>query len=255
MRKTILNIKNMKNKEKISALTCYSYFNAQILDKAEVDLVLVGDSLGNVILGHETTLPVEVDDIIYHAQMVEKGNKTSLLAADMPFMSYQADVSDAIRNAGAIVKYGKVNAVKIEGGLEVIDKIKAIIEIGIPVIGHLGLTPQSVNAMGGYRVQAKAKSEQELLIKNALALEEAGVFAIVLECIPPELAKTVTEKLTIPTIGIGSGKFCDGQILVLEDMLGLTFDKPKKFVKEYLKGGELFLEAVKNYQKDLKEEK
>ncbi|MCP4482121.1 MAG: 3-methyl-2-oxobutanoate hydroxymethyltransferase [bacterium] len=251
-RKTIVDIKNLKNKEKITALTCYSFFNAKILDLSKIDLVLIGDSLGNVILGYEDTLAVEVEDIIYHARVVQRGNKTSLLVADMPFMSYQATITDALKNAGDLVKYGKVNAVKLEGGVAICDKVRAIIEIGIPVIGHLGLTPQSVNAMGGYKIQAKKEKEQKKLIEDALALQKAGAFAIVLECIPSDLAANVTKHLDIPTIGIGAGKCCDGQILVLEDMLGLNFEKPNSFVKEYSKGKELFLDAVKNYARDVK---
>ncbi len=254
-RKNINDIKFMKNTEKISALTCYSYFNAKIFDEANLDIILVGDSLGNVVLGYENTLPVEVEDIIYHAQIVERGNKSSLLVGDMPFMSYQASTETAVMNAGNIIKYGKVNAVKLEGGAEVADKIEAIINSGIPVMGHLGLTPQSINVMGSYKVQARGEKEQKKLMDDAKLLEDLGVFAILLECIPEEFAKKITKALEIPTIGIGSGRFCDGQILVFEDIVNMNFDKPKKFVKIYENVGEIFRKVAKKYSQDVKNKK
>jgi 3-methyl-2-oxobutanoate hydroxymethyltransferase len=254
-RKTITNIKSMKGNEKITSLTCYTYFNAKIFDEIGVDIVLIGDSLGNVILGYENTLKVEVDDIIYHSQIVARGNKTSLLVADMPFMSYQSSVNSAIENAGNIIKYGEVNAVKLEGGSEIKDQIKAIIDIGIPVMGHLGLKPQSVNAMGGYKVQGKTEDDKKQILKDALLLQDLGVFAIVFECIPENLAKEITKELKIPTIGIGSGRYCDGQVLVFDDMIGMTNDKPKKFVKSYSNVGHIIRNSAKEYVQDVKDGK
>ena len=251
-RKTINNIKSMKNREKIAVLTCYSYFNAKVFDEMGVDIVLIGDSLGNVILGYENTLKVEVSDIIYHSQIVSRGNKTSLIVGDMPFMSYQASVEMAIENAGDMVKYGDVNAVKLEGGREIADKIKAIIEVGIPVMGHLGLKPQSVNAMGGYKVQGKAEDEKERILDDALLLEDLGVFSIVVECIPESLAENLAKKLKIPVIGIGSGRFCDGQVLVFDDMVNMTTGAPKKFVKQYADAGQILRNAAKEYIQDVK---
>lgn len=252
-RKNILDIKKMKNNEKISALTCYSFFNSKIFDEANIDILLIGDSLGNIILGYEDTLKVEVEDIIYHSKIVSRGNKTSLLVADMPFMSYQSSKEFAIENAGNIIKYGDVNAVKIEGGIEVAPQIKAIIDIGIPVMGHLGLKPQSVNMMGGYKIQAISKEDQKKIINDAIELEKIGIFSLVLECVPEAFAKTVSEKLNIPVIGIGAGRFCDGQILVFEDIINLNLNKnKKKFVKIYKDIGEDLKNIAKEYQNDVK---
>jgi 3-methyl-2-oxobutanoate hydroxymethyltransferase len=252
-RKTIVSIKNMKNNEKISVLTCYSYFNAKIFDEIGIDIVLIGDSLGNVVMGYDDTLKVEVSDIIYHSRIVARGNKTSLLIGDMPFMSYQVSKEQAIKNAGNIIKYGEVNAVKIEGGIEVSEQVKAIIEVGIPVMGHIGLTPQAVNAFGGYKVQGMSKESQDKILNDAIELEKIGVFAIVLECLPENFAKKITENLKIPTIGIGAGRFCDGQVLVFEDIIGLNFDeKPKKIVKVYKNIGQELKEIAKKYNNDVK---
>lgn len=252
-RKSVLDIKNMKGNSLISALTCYSYFDAMAMDEAEIDMILIGDSLGNVILGNDTTLGVEVKDIIYHSKIVASHNKTSFIVSDMPFMSYQVSIEKAIENAGNIVKYGYSNAVKIEGGEEILDKIKAIIEIGIPVMGHIGLMPQSINKLGKYSIQGIDEKNREKIIKDALLLEKVGVFALTLECIPENLAKEITKKLTIPTIGIGAGRYTDGQILVVSDILGLNFDKkPKKFVKVYRNIGKEIRKVFRDYNKDVK---
>ena len=252
-RKTVLDIKNMKGISPISALTCYSYFNAVAMDEAGIDIILIGDSVGNVILGYDTTIKVEVEDIIYHSKIVASHNKTSFIVSDMPFMSYQVSKEKAIENAGKIIKYGYSNAVKIEGGEEVLDKITAIISAGIPVMGHLGLMPQSINKLGKYCIQGITEKKKKKIIKDALLLEKSGVFAITLECIPEILAKEITEKVKIPTIGIGAGRYTDGQILVVNDILGLNFDKkPKKFVKVYKNIGKEIKNVFKKYNKDVK---
>ncbi|WP_242941968.1 3-methyl-2-oxobutanoate hydroxymethyltransferase [Desulfonispora thiosulfatigenes] len=228
-------------------LTAYDYSTAKLLDSAGVDALLVGDSLGMVMLGYDTTLQVTVDDIIHHTKAVTKGVKRSLVVADMPFLSYHVNIEDSIRNAGRLIQEGNAEAVKLEGGREIEDKIKAIINAQIPVMGHLGLTPQSINALGGFKVQGRNEHEAKKIIDDALRLEDAGVFAIVLECIPEELAKIITEKISIPTIGIGAGKECDGQILVTQDMLNMFGDFKPKFVKQYANIGDLIIDGVKNY--------
>lgn len=252
---TVKTIMQMKAKEKITALTCYSYFNAKVFDEIGIDILLVGDSVGNVVLGYPSTIPVTVDDIVYHSRAVSRGAKNSLIVADMPFMSYQSSNEIAIKNAGLLVKEGRASAVKLEGGVAVKDRVKAIVDMGIPVMGHLGLLPQSVNKMGGYFVQGKTEKEVSDLISSAVALEEQGAFAIVLECVPEEVAKKITQEIKIPTIGIGSGRFCDGQILVFEDMVGLTVDKNKKFVKIYDNIGQRIKDAAINYKEDVKTKK
>ncbi|SMB92346.1 ketopantoate hydroxymethyltransferase [Desulfonispora thiosulfatigenes DSM 11270] len=233
--------------KKLSMLTAYDYSTAKLLDSAGVDALLVGDSLGMVMLGYDTTLQVTVDDIIHHTKAVTKGVKRSLVVADMPFLSYHVNIEDSIRNAGRLIQEGNAEAVKLEGGREIEDKIKAIINAQIPVMGHLGLTPQSINALGGFKVQGRNEHEAKKIIDDALRLEDAGVFAIVLECIPEELAKIITEKISIPTIGIGAGKECDGQILVTQDMLNMFGDFKPKFVKQYANIGDLIIDGVKNY--------
>jgi 3-methyl-2-oxobutanoate hydroxymethyltransferase len=208
--------------EKITALTAYDFLVARYLDEVGIDIILVGDSLGNVVQGHETTLPVTVDDMIYHAKAVKRAVKNALIVVDMPFMSYQNSLDEAVRNCGRVMKEVGVGAVKLEGGAFISEKVRHLVEIGIPVMGHLGLTPQAINKFGTYEVRATSKQEADRLLKDARILQEAGVFSIVLEKIPAKLAKRVTDALDIPTIGIGAGPHCNGQVLVVYDMLGLT---------------------------------
>lgn len=246
-------LKAKKDGKKISMLTAYDYTTAKLLDKGGVDTILVGDSLGMVILGYETTLQVTMDDMIHHTKAVSRGVTSALIIGDMPFLSYHISVEETIRNAGRFIKEAGAHAVKLEGGADVIDKVKGLIAAQIPVIGHLGLTPQSVNMMGGFKVQGKSAAQAQKLIDEALLLEEAGVFGIVLECIPEKLAKIVSEKLTIPTIGIGAGKYCDGQVLVIQDVLGMFEDLQPKFAKIYSETGKDIIQATKDYIEDIQE--
>ena len=241
-----------QNGEKISALTAYDYIIGNMLDEAGIDIILVGDSLGNVFQGQETTLPVTVDEIIYHTKAVRRGVKRALLVVDMPFLSYQISTEDAIRNCGRVLKETGAEAVKIEGGKSMLSTIKRLVEVGIPVMGHLGLTPQSIHKFGSYEVRGKEKKEAEMILQDAKALEEAGVFSLVLEKIPSSLAKRVTHSLTIPTIGIGAGPDCDGQILVVYDMLGMFEEFQPKFVRKYADMANVIKKAFKNYIKDVK---
>ncbi|MFY8160914.1 MAG: 3-methyl-2-oxobutanoate hydroxymethyltransferase [Candidatus Kapaibacteriota bacterium] len=246
-------IQEMKDKNiKISCLTSYDYLTTRIVDKSGIDIILVGDSLGNVFQGHETTLTVTVEEIIYHSKAVVKGAKRALVVADMPFMSYQITPDEALRNAGKIMKETGCSAVKLEGGKSVSKAIKKITKSGIPVMGHLGLTPQSINRFGGYQARGTTPDEAEQIIEDSLLLQEAGAFAVVLEKIPAQLAKNITEKLTIPTIGIGAGKYCDGQILVNSDMLGLSNDFNPRFVRRYANLEETIGNAITNYINDVK---
>lgn len=243
--------KKQKN-EKITALTVYDYTFAYLMDEAEIDLLLVGDSLGNVIAGHETTVPVTMDEMIYHTKCVSRGVKRSLLVADLPFMSYQVSMEEAVYNAGRLMKEGGAEAVKLEGSHINLPTIEHLTKIGIPVMGHLGLTPQSVNQFSGFGVRGKNENEAANLLQSAKDLEAAGVFAIVLEKIPAKLATEISNNLSIPTIGIGAGAGCDGQILVTYDMLGL-FDKFKPaFVRHYRKLGDEVRNAVREYCDDVK---
>lgn len=226
-------INSKREGKRISMLTAYDYSTAKLLDEAGVDSILVGDSLGMVILGYENTLQVTVDDIIHHTRAVARGCKRALVIADMPFLSYHISVEETIRNAGRMIQEANAHAVKLEGGKEVVDKIEGLVKAQIPVMGHLGLTPQSVNMMGGFKVQGKDEGQARKILEDAKLLQEAGVFAIVLECVPEKLAKLVSESLDIPTIGIGAGKYCDGQVLVTQDMLGMFSDFTPKFVKKY----------------------
>lgn len=251
---TVPEIKRMKEKgEKITSLTAYDYSFARILDAAGIDILLVGDSLGSVIQGQESTLPVTLDDVIYHTRAVVRGRKRALVVADMPFLSFQISVEEAKRNAGRLLQEGGAEAVKLEGGVEMLETVEAIVEIGIPVMGHVGLTPQSLHRFGGYKVQGKDRDQREKIIQDALAVEEGGAFSIVLEGIPMDLAQEITRRLSIPTIGIGAGLHCDGQVLVVHDMLGLFDMYAPKFVKQYadLKG--VMAEAVKNFVTEVKE--
>ena len=248
MKNTTTSIMQMKNSgHKISMLTAYDYTTARLLDEAGVNTILVGDSLGNVILGYEDTISVTVEDMIHHSAAVARGAKNALGVTDLPFMSYQTSVYDAVVNAGRLMKEGRAGAVKLEGGKEVCPQIKAIVSAGIPVVAHLGLTPQSINTFGGFKVQGKTEAAAKKLIEDAKAVEEAGAFLLVLECVPAKLAKLVTESINIPTIGIGAGAGCDGQVLVIYDMLGMFSDFKPKFVKHFANAGDVIREAVKTY--------
>jgi len=240
--------------EKIVMLTAYDYLTAQIVDGAGVDAILVGDSLAMVALGYPSTLQVTMDEMLHHAKAVVRGRKNAMVVFDMPFLSYQTGKRDAVLNAGRALKEAGCNAVKIEGGVEQAETIKAIVDAGIPVMGHVGLQPQSVNLYGGYRLRGKGE-ERERILKDALAVEEAGAFAVVLEKIPAELAKEITETLKIPTIGIGAGPHCDGQVLVFHDMVGLFRDFKPRFVKRYAELGEEAERAVKEFIREVKEGK
>ncbi len=236
--------------EKITVLTAYDCTMASLLDRAGIDVLLVGDSLGMVMLGHENTLSVTLDTMLEHTRAVARGAKHSLVVSDMPFLSYQVDVSEAVRNAGRLIQGGAA-AVKIEGGSSVLDVARRLVAIGIPVMGHLGLTPQSVHQLGGFRPQAQTPESADLLLGEAKSLEEAGVFSIVLESIPSELAKRVTAELAIPTIGIGAGPHCDGQVLVSYDAFGLFEGSAPPFVKQYAQLGDQILEATRAYIEDV----
>ncbi len=256
MKHSISSFQEAKNKgEKITMLTAYDYTTAKWMDKAGIQGILVGDSLGNVILGYEDTLSVTMEDMIHHSRAVARACQSALLVTDLPFMSYQVSVTEALHNAGRLMKEGRANAVKLEGGEEVCPQIKAIVSAGIPVMAHLGLTPQSVNAFGGFKVQGKTTQAVEKLLGDAKAVEEAGAFALVLECIPSQVAKLVTETVGIPTIGIGASVDCDGQILVYQDMLGLSMDFCPKFVRQYANLGEQMQSAIKEYQEDVQQGK
>lgn len=254
MKNTVVTFKEAKQKnEKLSMLTAYDYSTAKIIDEAGINGILVGDSLGMVCLGYEDTLSVTMEDMIHHTSAVTRGVKNTLVVADMPFMSYQTCVYDAVVNAGRLIKEGRAQAVKLEGGIEVCDKIEAIVKASIPVMGHIGLTPQSVNAFGGFKVQGKDEEAAKKLIDEALAIEKAGAFAVVLECVPAKLAAIISEKLSIPTIGIGAGVNCDGQILVYQDMLGVFSDFTPKFVKKYENLGEKMNIAFRKYIEEVKD--
>ena len=250
MRKTIFDLLDRKGSLPVSMLTAYDYHTACTIDEAGIDMILVVDSLGNVMLGYENTLAVTVEDMIHHGKAVCRGAKQAFVVIDMPFMSYQTSVEDAVRNAGRIMKETNCQAVKLEGGVEYADRIKAIVEAGIPVVAHIGLTPQSVNAMGGYRVQGKSLEQAQKLLADAKAVEEAGAFAITLECVPEALAKMITEQTSALTIGIGAGKYCDGQVLVYQDMLGYNDGFIPKFVKQYANLHSIMLQAFKEYKQD-----
>ena len=250
MRKSIYDLLSRKGTCPVSMLTAYDYHTACTIDEAGIDMILVGDSLGNVMLGYENTLAVTVEDMIHHGKAVCRGAKEAMVVIDMPFMSYQTSVEDAVRNAGRIVKETNCQAVKMEGGAEYADRIKAIVQAGIPVVAHIGLTPQSVNALGGYKVQGKSLEQAQKLLSDAKAVEEAGAFAITLECVPEALAKMITEQSKALTIGIGAGRFCDGQVLVYQDMLGFTNGFTPKFVKKYADLHAIMLQAFRQYKEE-----
>lgn len=250
--KTVMTMK--QTGEKICMLTAYDYLVAKYLDQVGIDIILVGDSLGNVVQGYETTLPVTVDDMIYHAKAVKRIVKNALIVVDMPFMSFQTSIDDAVRNAGRIMKEVGVGAVKLEGGAYIADIVKHLVKIGIPVMGHLGLTPQAINKFGTYEVRAQTRREADELIEDARILSDAGVFAIVLEKIPATLAKKVTATVSVPTIGIGAGPHCDGQVLVVYDMLGLTEEFKPRFVRRYAELAETMRAAFRKYIADVRSE-
>ena len=254
MKQTVTTIQKMKDThQKISMLTAYDYTTAKLIDEAGVHMILVGDSLGMTMLGYENTLEVTMEDMIHHGRAVTRGAKETMVVVDMPFMSYQTSVYDAVVNAGRLVKEGGAQAVKLEGGAKVCPHIKAITEASIPVMAHLGLTPQSVNEFGGFKVQGKSFDAARTLIEDAKKVEAAGAFAIVLECVPDKLAKMITEAVSIPTIGIGAGPDCDGQVLVYQDMLGMYGDMQPKFAKRFVNAGEIMKQAFAQYCKEVAE--
>lgn len=252
MKNTVITFKEAKTKnQKLSMLTAYDYSTAKLIDEAGVNSILVGDSLGMVCLGYPDTLSVTMEDMIHHSKAVRRGVKNALLITDMPFMSYQTSVYDAVCNAGRLVKEGYADAVKLEGGIEIVEQIKAITTASIPVCGHIGLTPQSVHAFGGYKVQGKDEANAKRLVNEAKSLEAAGAFTIVLECVPETLATYITSQISIPTIGIGAGRGCDGQVLVYQDMLGLFSDISPKFAKLYNDLGTQMRTAFSQYASDV----
>ncbi len=242
-----------KRGQKITMLTAYDATMARLLDRAGIDAILVGDSLGMVVLGYETTLPVTLDAMVHHTRAVSNGARRALVIADMPFLSYQVSIPDAVRNAGRLMQEGGAAAVKIEGGRAVLEAVSRLVEVGIPVMGHVGLTPQSVHQLGGFRRVGKSSHEAEHVIEEARILQQAGAFAVVLESIPDEVAKVITQELAIPTIGIGAGPHCDGQVLVSYDVFGLFPDFTPRFVKRYADLGETILSATRKYISDVRE--
>ena len=255
MKNTVVTFKESKERnEKLTMLTAYDYSTAKLIDSCGINGILVGDSLGMVCLGYEDTLSVTMEDMIHHTKAVSRGCTNTLIVADMPFMSYQTSTYDAVVNAGRLIKEGRAHAVKLEGGVEVFNQIQSIVNSSIPVMGHIGLTPQSVNAFGGFKVQGRDELAAKKLIEDALAVEDAGAFAVVLEGVPSKLASLITKKLTIPTIGIGAGASCDGQVLVYQDMLGMFSDFTPKFVKKYENIGEKMKNAFSNYIDEVKTE-
>ena len=253
---TILDLKEMKERgEKITMLTAYDYPTARILDQCGIEVLLIGDSVGNAMMGLENTLPVTVDEMIYHTKAVVRGRKRALVVADMPFMSYQVSVEQAKREAGRMIKEGGAEAVKLEGGEVMEDVIKAICDIDIPVMGHIGLTPQSVHRMGGYKVQGREERQRKKLLADGRAVERAGAFCVVLEAIPATLAAEITQALHIPTIGIGAGVNCDGQVLVIHDLLGISGAFRPKFVKQYANLETAITKAVTTYLSEVKKKR
>ncbi|HNZ26237.1 MAG TPA: 3-methyl-2-oxobutanoate hydroxymethyltransferase [Spirochaetota bacterium] len=251
MKNSINIFSEKKSKEKISMVTCYDYSTAVLLNDTDIDSILVGDSLGMAFQGNDDTLSVTIDDIIYHTKAVKKGAKDKFIVSDMPFLSFQISPEETVKNAGRLIKESGAEAVKVEGGVEIIDEIKALVRAKIPVMGHLGLTPQSVNVFGGFKVQGRSLDNARKIIKDALLLQEAGAFAITLECIPEKLAKLITEKLEIPTIGIGSGKHTDGQVLVITDLIGVCQNFKPKFVKQFVNVGESIKIGVSSYIEEI----
>jgi 3-methyl-2-oxobutanoate hydroxymethyltransferase len=252
---TVPEVCSMKEKgEKVVCLTAYDYCFARILDESGIDILLVGDSLGSVVQGHDSTLPVTVDDVIYHTKAVVRGRRRALVVSDMPFMTFQLGVDEAKRNAGRLVQEGGAESVKLEGGVTQAATIEALVKMGVPVMGHVGLTPQSVHQFGGYRIQGRGEADARAILDDAMAVEQAGAFAVVLEGIPVQLAREITQRVSIPTIGIGAGLHCDGQILVVHDMLGLFDDFTPKFVKRYANLKETIGGAVQSYMEEVRTE-
>ncbi|MDI6892814.1 MAG: 3-methyl-2-oxobutanoate hydroxymethyltransferase [Actinomycetota bacterium] len=252
-RVTVNTLVEMKqNGDKITMLTAYDYITSGLLDELGIDIILVGDSLGMVVLGYETTLPVTMEEMLHHTRAVARAAKRSMVVGDMPFMSYQISPEEALYNAGRFLKEADAQAIKLEGGEEICPMISKMVEVGIPVMGHLGVTPQSVHQMGGYGVQGREEEAAKKMIADAKALEEAGAFSIVLEKIPSELAKKITEAVTVPTIGIGAGSHCDGQVLVTQDLLGMFEKFVPKFVKQYAKLSNDIRSAISSYIKEVK---
>lgn len=254
MKTTVSTFQNAKAKgKKLTMLTAYDYSTAKLIDECGIDSILVGDSLGMVCLGYPDTLSVTMEDMIHHTKAVRRGVHNALLVGDMPFMSYQASVADAIKNAGRLVQEAGAGAVKLEGGVRVLAQVRAIVRAQIPVMGHLGLTPQSVNVFGGFKVQGRQADPARKLIEDAQRLEEAGAFSIVLECVPKELAQRITETVSVPTIGIGAGAGCDGQVLVCNDMFGVFADVRPKFAKMFADAGAAMREAVGKYIEEVQD--
>ena len=255
MRVTIRDLSRMKrNGEKIPMITAYDYTSAQLVEQAGVPLILVGDSLGQVVLGYDSTVPVTMDEMVHHIKTVVRGTQRAHVVGDLPFLSYHADVPEAIRNAGRLLKEGGAQSVKLEGGRTQAETVSRIVESGIPVMGHIGLTPQAVNQLGGYRVQGRSLKDAVRLMEDARALEEAGAYAIVLECVPAQLAQMITERVGVPTIGIGAGTGCDGQVQVFHDMMGLYQDFTPKHARQYAQLGQTIVEATRSYVQDVENE-
>lgn len=250
---TVATLLKMKeNEEKVSMVTCYDYSTARLVDAAGINAVLVGDSLGMTMQGYETTLPVTMDEMIIYGRSVVRGCPNAFVIMDMPFMSYQVSVEQAVANAGRLIKETNANAVKLEGGAAVREQIKAIVDSGIPVCAHIGMTPQSVNVFGGFKVQGKGEENARRVLEDALTVQEAGAFMVVLECVPPKLSALITSKVDMITIGIGAGAGCDGQVLVMQDMLGISSDFVPKFVKQYAEAGKVMVDAFKSYDAEVK---
>ncbi len=253
-RTSITDLKALKKRgEKIVMITAYDYPSARLVEEAGVPIILVGDSLGMVVLGYDSTIPVTMDEMLHHVKAVVRGTSRTHVIADMPFMSYQASPADALRNAGRLLKEGGAQSVKLEGGIRVAETVRQLVESGIPVMGHLGLTPQSVNQFGGYKVQGKTPAAAVRLLNDALALQEAGAYAVVLETVPAHVADMITKKLTVPTIGIGAGPHCDGQVQVFHDLLGLFTDFLPKHARRYATIGETIIAGVRQYAADVRE--
>ena len=256
MRVTIRDLSRMKrNGENIPMITAYDYTSAQLVEKAGIPLILVGDSLGQVVLGYDSTVPVTMDEMVHHIKTVVRGTQRAHVVGDLPFLSYHADIPEAIRNAGRLLKEGGAQSVKLEGGRSQAETVSRIVESGIPVMGHIGLTPQAVNQLGGYRVQGRSLKEAVRLMEDARALEEAGAYAIVLECVPAQLAGMITERVGVPTIGIGAGVGCDGQVQVFHDMMGLYQDFVPKHARQYAQLGQTIVEATQSYIRDIETER
>ena len=256
MRVTIRDLRRMKrNGEKIPMITAYDYTSAQLVEQAGIPLILVGDSLGQVVLGYDSTVPVTMDDMVHHIKTVVRGAQRAHVVGDLPFLSYHADVPEAIRNAGRLLKEGGAQSVKLEGGRIQAETVSRIVESGIPVMGHIGLTPQAVNQLGGYRVQGRSLKDAVRLMEDARALEEAGAYAIVLECVPAQLARMITERVGVPTIGIGAGAGCDGQVQVFHDMMGLYQEFTPKHARQYAQLGQTIVEATRSYAQDVENER